>query len=397
MLDSSTLASADFPRGLVLVVDDEFIQRMILKELLNNLGFDVLLAADGQEALALFESHLPVLVFMDAMMPVMDGFEATQSIKALPAGKLTPIIFLTSLDDPNDLKKCIQAGGDDFISKPANPAILSARIDAAERTRQLYNTLHQQHLELIKHLEFERENELLAHKVFTHAVTSRNQQHPGISVACHSADSFSGDLVLYGSLPGNGLRVLLGDFTGHGLPAAICALPISEVFHTMTLRGYDQTLLLEEINQKLCQLLPDDRFMAAVCVDVDPEKKQLTIWSGGMPASLLLENQVLQALPAQGMPMGILDNYDFGPEQLQLNYSPANRLLLMSDGLQDVRNFQDQQFGKTKDYQNFLSDWQLPGSKLQELVLGALQHHCQQQSLDDDVTLVELDLALISP
>src|SRR3546814_20811143 len=78
---------------------------------------------------------------MDALMPVMDGFEAARRIKQLAGDELVPIIFLTSLTEHEALGSCLEAGGDDFIAKPHNPNILEAKIQAMHRLRRLQATV----------------------------------------------------------------------------------------------------------------------------------------------------------------------------------------------------------------------------------------------------------------
>ena len=84
-------------------------------------------------------------------MPRKDGFEAARLIKQSAGEQLIPIIFLTSLSDAESLAKCLEAGGDDFLSKPYNPVILKAKINAFNRTRHMHMTLQQQRDQIVDH------------------------------------------------------------------------------------------------------------------------------------------------------------------------------------------------------------------------------------------------------
>ncbi len=108
-------------------------------------------AVNGQEAIDVFQQEEPDLVLMDIMMPVMDGYEATQKIKVLSQEKFTPIIFLMAMTDEQALRRCVDVGGDDFLSKHYNQVIIKAKIDALERMSQLYNTVYKQKRELVAH------------------------------------------------------------------------------------------------------------------------------------------------------------------------------------------------------------------------------------------------------
>jgi len=114
----------------VLIAEDGAADRLLLAQIVRRQGHQVLTAENGAEAVALFRQHRPQLVLLDALMPVMDGFEAARQIKALAGETLVPIIFLTSLSEEQALVRCLEAGGDDFIAKPYSAVILAAKIGA---------------------------------------------------------------------------------------------------------------------------------------------------------------------------------------------------------------------------------------------------------------------------
>ena len=129
---------------MVLVADDNPADRMILRRLVERLGHQVHEAEHGQQAVELFALHSPDIVLLDALMPTMDGFEAARRIKLHAGEDLVPIIFLTSLTETGALVKCLEAGGDDFLTKPYNPVILEAKIRAFRRMREMHQTLQSQ-------------------------------------------------------------------------------------------------------------------------------------------------------------------------------------------------------------------------------------------------------------
>jgi signal transduction histidine kinase len=102
----------------ILVVDDNQTSRLLLFNLLSDVGFDVKQAEDGQKAVALFFNWMPHLIFMDIRMPVLDGLAATKTIKATDEGRKVPIIALTAHAFKEERKKILLAGCDDFIRKP---------------------------------------------------------------------------------------------------------------------------------------------------------------------------------------------------------------------------------------------------------------------------------------
>ncbi len=112
----------------ILVVEDQEDNRRILRDLLTNVGFQLVEAEDGAQGVVAAETHRPDLILMDIQMPVVDGYEATRQIKANPALKTIPVIVVTSYALSGDEDKARAAGCDDYITKPYSPRQLLAKI-----------------------------------------------------------------------------------------------------------------------------------------------------------------------------------------------------------------------------------------------------------------------------
>ncbi len=102
----------------ILLVEDNAINRMLSQRFLKNLNTDIEMVEDGREALSICNSKKFDLIFMDCQMPVMDGFQATRQIRRSHLNQSTPIVALTGLDSENERQACLQAGMNDFITKP---------------------------------------------------------------------------------------------------------------------------------------------------------------------------------------------------------------------------------------------------------------------------------------
>ena len=124
----------------ILLVDDSRAVATVIGARLTTIGHDVIFAENGEVALSLFRDAPPDLVLMDIEMPVMNGFEAAQRIRALEANEdwaWTPVIFLTASDTHENLVMAIEAGGDDFIAKSMPEAVLEAKMKAMARIAAL--------------------------------------------------------------------------------------------------------------------------------------------------------------------------------------------------------------------------------------------------------------------
>ncbi|WP_298038334.1 EAL domain-containing protein [uncultured Desulfuromonas sp.] len=116
---------SDLPR--VLIVDDDMSMRLLMRASLEQAGFAVDEAEDGWEALKSFERSIPDLVFLDLVMPGMDGFATCEALKELPGGRRTPVIIMTGLEDVESVHMAFDVGADDFLTKPFNWAMLGYR------------------------------------------------------------------------------------------------------------------------------------------------------------------------------------------------------------------------------------------------------------------------------
>lgn len=269
-------------RLAILIAEDNAADRMLLSTIVSRQGHRVLTASNGLEAVALFEQERPHLVLMDALMPVMDGFEAARRIKDQAGEALVPIIFLTSLTEGEALVRCLEAGGDDFLAKPYNRVILEAKIGAMDRLRRLHDTVLQQRDLIAQHNEHLLHEQRVAKAVFDKVAHSGCLDAPNIRYMQSPYALFNGDLLLAAYKPSGGMHVMLGDFTGHGLPAAIGAMPLAEVFYGMTAKGHALAEILREINAKLKRILPVGVFCCATVLNISSKRGLLEDSQGQM-------------------------------------------------------------------------------------------------------------------
>src|SRR6202050_3778229 len=125
----------------ILIVDDESSARVALATLLRREGYEVSHASDGPSALAECASFRPDIILLDILMPGMDGFEVCRRIKATPETRLTPVVLITGLSETEDRIKGINAGADDFLSKPIDFNELLARTRSLLRLKQYTDEL----------------------------------------------------------------------------------------------------------------------------------------------------------------------------------------------------------------------------------------------------------------
>ncbi|MEM9878660.1 MAG: response regulator, partial [Pseudomonadota bacterium] len=119
----------------ILIVDDVMPNRKLLQVKLEREYFDVLTASSGAEALDIVKREQPDLILLDVMMPDMDGFEVCRQLKKDPATAFLPVVLVTGLDHPEDRVAGLQAGADDFLTKPLDDTSLYARVRSLVRLK----------------------------------------------------------------------------------------------------------------------------------------------------------------------------------------------------------------------------------------------------------------------
>lgn len=378
--------TGDRTSKVALLADDELSNRVILRSLLKKTGFEVLEAENGQRAVELFQEHQPDIIFMDIMMPVMDGYEATRRIKEMSRSRFVPVLFLTAMTEEDALVRCVEVGGDDFLTKPYSHAILRAKIKAMDRIR----VLQEQTRQLVNRMQRDQE---IAEQVFNNVVIADNVATDRIKSLLKPADLFSGDVLLSEFTPARALNVLLGDFTGHGLAAALGALPVSQVFRSMTLKGFSPEQILASINSKLNGLLPTGMFMAAQMISIDPELNYVTVFNCGMPDILVRDGEtgrITRHVPSKSLPLGVLPRIDMHKLMERVQVKMGDSLLLVSDGVTEARGDTGEMFGRD----GFIKAVESAGGdrSAADLLEEALETFCGDLPQDDDISFVEVPI-----
>jgi adenylate cyclase len=132
----------------ILIVDDNAANVDILRTRLAAHNYDIITAADGEEALASAREHLPDLILLDVMMPKLDGIEVCRRLRADPSMPFIPIILVTAKSDPKDVVAALEAGGDEYLTKPVDHASLVARVKSMLRIKALQDQVQEQAAQL---------------------------------------------------------------------------------------------------------------------------------------------------------------------------------------------------------------------------------------------------------
>ncbi|WP_166265151.1 ATP-binding SpoIIE family protein phosphatase [Marinobacter caseinilyticus] len=375
----------------VLIADDSDSDRLILQAMVKRLGHDVVAAEDGFAAVEQYRVFHPHIVLLDVMMPRMDGMEAAHEIKALAGEVLVPVIFLTSLSDAGALARCLESGGDDFLPKPYNRIIIEAKINAFNRMRLMHRTLsHQRDLIHARNWQLLQEQEV-AKRVFDNVAHTGCLNASNIQHHASPTSIFNGDVLFACPRPSGGMHILIGDFTGHGLPAAIGAMPVAEIFYGMTSKGFGCGDVLREINQKLKRILPTGMFCCAAFIEADFHLNCLRVWNGGLPDGYLIRgNGEREILTSNHLPLGVLSPERFAAAVDYYRTEPGDTLLFATDGILEAENADGEMFGQDR-LLEALDSAEEHGSAF-DAVMAGVRAFTGAHLVQDDLTIVALEM-----
>lgn len=374
----------------ILIAEDSAPDRMILESIVTQVGHKAISVADGVEAVEAFKQERPDIVLLDVLMPNMGGMDTAREIRKLSVGELIPIVFLTSLSDNESLVECLDAGGDDFASKPYNRVVIQSKIKAFSRMREMHQTLAEQKHQIELNNKHLIQEQRVAKQVFDKIAHSGCLDLSNIRYYMSPLAVFNGDVLVSEISPGGSIVMLLGDFTGHGLPAAIGSMPLATTFYGMVRKGFSMADILREINSKLNQILPVGFFCCATCIDINFTKQRLRVWNGGLPDCYLYrsETEDYELIKSTHLPLGVLSHREFKAETQRIHLDEGDRFYMCSDGICEARDKNGDMFGEER--LDKLMRKKKGQDTLFDDILSQVHSHIGTSDKDDDLSLVEI-------
>lgn len=374
----------------ILAVDDDPLIGLTISAFAERLGHQCVHVTSGAQAIHRYQEGDFDLVLVDRIMPNLDGLQTTQRLRELQEHQgWRPIIMLSGASDIDEQVMALNAGCDDFLAKPINFSILEAKINSFWRIADMQQQIALQHNELLHYANLEAEEKRISNFLMERLVRREQLDNPLIQHHLQPASVVSGDLLLVCTSRSNDIYVMLADATGHGLPAALTLIPLSQTFYAMAAKGFQLSSIMHELNQQHRAHSPSDRFVAALAACYRPRDGILEVWNGGIPTALLLNSsgQVLWRFCSQNLPLGIVGSDLFSREVEALKLPDEDTQLFMySDGLIEAENSAGEAFGKQR-LQEILQA--PPAERLSELQ-ASLAAHLGNQPAHDDVSYLQL-------
>ncbi len=326
----------------ILLAQTDTADLEMISALLRAQGHELSAVNDGNEVLSAMQEN-PDLLIMDANLPGISGYECCRLIKHNYKNSHKPVVLLMPVQDPTAWARFAECGADDFIEHPLHPHAVKTKIRLLLRINELYQRLDSSH----RHAEQEIR---LAKHMFDSITRRQPQVVDFLDFWSLSAGHFCGDLFIFERTPENHLHVFLGDFTGHGLAAAMGALPVSDIFFAMTRNGFGIGQIVAELNRKLYEFMPTGKFCSAMALRLEADNSRLEIWNGGLPPALLVDRQckISAQCESSHLPLGIADPAEFNSQPEQFELSGIQSVVLCSDGLIEAQNSLGECFGEER-------------------------------------------------
>ena len=325
---------------LILIVDDNPANVEILQMRLEANNYDTITAADGEEGLALAKEKQPDLILLDIMMPKMDGLEVCRRIKSDAALPFMPIIMVTAKADSKDVVAGLDAGGDEYLTKPVDHAALVARVRSMLRIK----SLHDRVIEQSAQLKVQLKTATRIQSLFWPDIPELNA---GSQIWAQSipAGYVGGDLYDIIPLPDGSLLTYVADVSDKGVPAALIMAALSTRIRSQARIQTEVDKLLESVNKSLHRLISEEGFFATIAMArYWPRSGKIQFSAGGHLQPLWIAGKGMADIPRPaGISLGISPDARY--EKVEITLSPGESIIFYTDGVVEALNEADELYG----------------------------------------------------
>jgi len=373
----------------ILVIDDDTAVQELLRRTLKKQGYEVTVASNGEDGVAQAQKLRPALIICDWIMPRLTGIDVCRRVKADPELSTTQFFLLTSLGSIADRVKGLDAGADDFISKPIELNELQARVRAGLRLHQLSRDL--------KIAKQSLEAELAEAAEYVQSLLPDPMTEP-ISIEAKFIPSrqLGGDCFDYNWLDADYLAIYLLDVAGHGLRAALPSVAVLNLLRSRTLPNidyYKPSDVLRALNTTFQMSYQNDKYFTIWYGVYNRISRQLVYASAGHPPAVLISqspasNAKIQRLKTPGMPVGMFPDAPYVDNCCDVE--DLSTLYIFSDGVYEIHQPDGNIWGLDP-FIDLLAAYNGASADQLELVLNYIQNLNAKAVFDDDWSLLKVN------
>lgn len=391
----------------ILIIDDDPIVRTVLKRTLQKQGYDITVASDGSEGIAQAKRLRPALIICDWMMSQIDGLEVCCQIKADPELATTFFILLTAKGaapgEEEDRVRGLDAGADEFISKPIEMNELKARVRAGLRLHQLNQDLQTQKQaleELNQNLHTQKqilEAELAEAADYVRSLLPKPLVGTLTTEALFIPSAqLGGDCFDYYWLDDNHLAIYLLDVSGHGVGSALLSVSVLNVLRSQSLPNTNflqPRQVLKALNHSFQMSNQGDKYFTIWYGVYNRVQRQLVYANAGHPPAILLtgihtEYIDVKQLSSLNLPIGFSPDIDF--DDVALKIEANSTLYIFSDGAYEIPQPDGKIWGFNAFFDLLITCSQTNTCNLKEVLAQILNFNANTH-LSDDLSLLKVN------
>lgn len=392
--------------GRVLIVDDSEINRRILTRMLRHERYTLLSASNGEEAMAVARRSRPDLILLDIVMPGADGYQVIAALKADPLTCRVPVIFLSALSEIADKIRGLELGAVDYITKPFDQGEVLARVRSQLKIQRLATELLEANLALHEKQARLEEDLQAAGAIQRSLLPAATPALSSLRLAWRfmPCGRVGGDLFNFCPLGDDALGVFVIDVSGHGVPAAMVTVSLSQFLSAPagrllaaapTAAGDLLPAAPAEVLRRLEREYPIerfDKFFTVAYAVIDHRRGQLRYSLGGHPRPLLHRaDGRIETLDAGGPLIGFGGGLSFDEAELAL--APGDRLFLYTDGLVELIDPAANEFGVDRLYDALRATRALPFDAVCGNIIDDAMAFAAGAEPPDDITLLALEFS----
>lgn len=373
----------------ILAIDDDPVIQQLLKRMLQKQGYEVTVANDGEEGVRQAQELQPALIICDWIMPRLTGLEVCRRVKENPELSTTFFILLTSLGSVEDRVKGLDAGADDFISKPIEMNELRARVQSGLRLHSLSQDLQVQKRTL--------EAELAEAADYVRSLLPEPVAEPiRVDTRFIPSRQLGGDCFDYFWLDSDAMAIYLLDVAGHGLRAALPSVAVLNLLRSRTIPNidyYQPSDVLRALNTTFQMSYQNDKYFTIWYGVYRPSTRQLCYASAGHPPAILVsgkKNPTTQRLKTPGMPVGMFPEAQY--KDATCDIPESSNLYVFSDGVYEIHQPDGNIWGLDEFVELLANSRSASPEDVLDQVVTYIKDLNAKAVFDDDFSLLEINL-----
>ncbi len=382
----------------ILIVDDDLDNIFLLEVILKNHSFVTVPATNGLEAVEAVKNNDIDLILMDIMMPKMDGFEASRSIRNMERSAHIPIILITAKRrESGDVIRGLEEGALEYLTKPFDENELIARVKSMLRLKHL----HDDNMKLLKKVKKQQDQmqmdlrvaEIVQRDMLPSEEHLSNFKNCGIAAHYKAATNIGGDMYDVFEYGKDRTAFVLADVAGHGPAAALIMALLKALIQSESLDYPTPRELALRLNAKLTKMTPETHFVTCFFGIADFSKNELTYVTAGHPPPYLVgkRDNAPGVLKSTGSLIGIFDNGNAFFEEETVNFQKGDKLVLFSDGVYEASNSEGNQYGIERLAKLVKAERQKTAQEMTDEIVADVESFWNQNDEQDDIAIVTVE------